>query len=39
LEHNLHPETIDRLTRLVKVFEENPAWLRAVQPPPVRESP
>lgn len=38
LEHNLHSETIDRLTRLVKLFEDNPAWLQAAQPTAARET-
>jgi len=36
LEHSLHPETIERLTRLVKVFEENRSWAQTVSPPPAR---
>jgi Mn-dependent DtxR family transcriptional regulator len=39
LEHSLHPETIERLTRLVKVFEENPSWAQTLYPRPTRSAP
>jgi Mn-dependent DtxR family transcriptional regulator len=39
LEHSLHPATIERLSHLVRVLEDNPAWVQTVQPPAVRDPP